>query len=68
MFTLWNLWAPGYLQCVALQSDVTFMSRLSISTEFTTMHNGASLMSSDPNGLLMPSGQMVSIEVWSNPN
>ena len=24
---LWNLWAPGYLQCVALQSDVTFMSR-----------------------------------------
>ena len=44
--------------------NVTF----NIVTASMTMHNGASLMSSDPNGLLMPSGQMVSIEVWSNPN
>ena len=54
------------VRCTSKRGD--FYVTFSISTEFTTMHNGASLMSSDPNGLLMPSGQMVSIEVWSNPN
>ena len=54
--------------CIALHFNVLWLLCHSWhSTEFTTMHNGASLMSSDPNGLLMPSGQMVSIEVWSNP-
>ena len=53
------------VRCTSKRGD--FYVTFSISTEFTTMHNGASLMSSDPNGLLMPSGQMVSIEVWSNP-
>ena len=53
------------VRCTSKHSD--FYVTFSISIEFTTMHNGASLMSSDPNGLLMPSGQMVSIEVWSNP-
>ena len=53
------------VRCTSKRGD--FYVTFSISTAFTTMHNGASLMSSDPNGLLMPSGQMVSIEVWSNP-
>ena len=54
------------VRCTSKRGD--FYVTFSLSNEFTAMHNGASLMSSDPNGLLMPSGQMVSIEVWSNPN
>ena len=54
------------VRCISKRGD--FYVTFSRSNEFTAMHNGASLMSSDPNGLLMPSGQMVSIEVWSNPN
>ena len=53
------------VRCTSKRGD--FYVTFSISTACPTMHNGASLMSSDPNGLLMPSGQMVSIEVWSNP-
>ena len=66
-FHLWSLCARGYLQCVALPKRVDFYVTFSLSNGFTAMHKGAPLMSSDPNGLLMPSGQMVSIEVWSNP-